>query len=110
MLGGLLVTCLVHAHAANEQTQTMAHTMGITPTAAVHAVADHIIKDTKDEKKFQIYGYGQSIILDAMMLAAEKVDGMQHVMPRYNNTIRCRLAFFKTSLHCQILLVFLLVS
>ena len=82
MLSGLIVTCFFQAHAADGQAQTRAHAMGITPTAAVHAVADHIINDKKDEKTFQIYGYGQSIILDAMMLAAEKVDGMQHVMPR----------------------------
>ena len=57
----------------------------LAPPMAVHLVADHILNDTDPE--FQKWGYGQSIILDAMLHAAEKVDGMDHVMGRWVNPV-----------------------
>ena len=46
----------------------------LTPTTAVHAVADHILNDTADAHEFQSWGYGQSIIIDAMLLASENIE------------------------------------
>ena len=45
----------------------------LAPAQAVRVVADHILNDTADAHEFQTWGYGQSIMLDAMMLAAETV-------------------------------------
>ena len=59
----------------------------MTPPEAVHLVADHILNDTDTTEEFQKWGYGQSIILDAMLLAAETVDGMDHVMGRWVNPV-----------------------
>ena len=62
-------------------------TPSLTPSSAVHILADHIVNDTQDVLLFQKWGYGQSIILDAMILAAETVDGMDHVMNEWVNPV-----------------------
>ena len=72
---------IVMAHAVKIFAQRKSRTI-ITPTDATQAIGNHIIGDSKDAKKFQSYGYGQSIILDAMILAAEKVEGTSGWMSR----------------------------
>jgi hypothetical protein len=53
----------------------------------VRELTDHLIGDTTDAHKMQEWGYGQSIIVDAMLLAEEKIDGMNDVMSRWVNPI-----------------------
>lgn len=63
--------------------------LALTPSAAAHAVADHILNATDPEAdaEFRKWGYGQSIIIDALLLAAEEVDGMDHAMERWVNPV-----------------------
>jgi len=57
----------------------------LAPADAVRLVADYIINDTATYHEFgETWGYGQSIILDAMLLAAEFVPGMDHTMAWVN--------------------------
>lgn len=56
----------------------------LTPEAAVHAVSDHILNVSGEVRAdFTKWGYGQSIIIDALLLSAETVQGMGHVMDRW---------------------------
>ena len=59
----------------------------LSPPVAVRLVADHILNDTNAAHEFQLWGYGQSIIIDAMLHAAETVDNMDHVMARWANPV-----------------------
>ena len=62
----------------------------LTPRTAVHDVADHILNATPGSvagAAFRKWGYGQSIIVDALLLAAEEVDGMEHAMGRWVNPV-----------------------
>jgi len=54
---------------------------GTTTTA--RKLVTYLMGDTKDSAKMKVWGYGQSIIIDAMLLAAESMDGMGDVMPRW---------------------------
>ena len=54
----------------------------LSPADAVHALAAYILNDTADVSEFQRWGYGQSIILDAMMLASERVSWAEVTPPR----------------------------
>ena len=61
--------------------------IALAPEKAVHAVADHIINDTEAAQEFKSWGYGQSIMIDAMLLSAERVPGMTHVMDEWVNPV-----------------------
>ena len=59
----------------------------LNPAQAARKMADCMIKDTKDAEEFKKWGYGQSIIVDALLLASEEVDGMGDVMSSRVNPV-----------------------
>ena len=77
---GLFVLVLSSAGAA-------AAAAPLDPAHAARIMADHMIADAADRDEFQKWGYGQSIVMDALILASEQVDGMDDVMPRWVNPV-----------------------
>lgn len=59
----------------------------LDPVHAARIMADYMMKDTHDAEYFKKWGYGQSIVHDALLLASEKVDGMDYVMASWVNPV-----------------------
>lgn len=59
----------------------------LEPSEAVSSMVDYILSDTKAAQDFKKWGYGQSIMIDAMLLASEKVRGMEYVLDRWVNPV-----------------------
>ena len=59
----------------------------LDPAHAARIMTDYMIEDATDRDAFQKWGYGQSIIMDALLLASEKIDGMDDVMSRWVNPV-----------------------
>eukprot|EP00936_MAST-01D_sp_MAST-1D-sp1_P001935 g1935.t1 len=64
-----------------------AHAASLDPAHAARIMVDYMIEDATDRDEFQKWGYGQSIIMDALLLASEKIDGMDDVMSRWVNPV-----------------------
>lgn len=88
MMGVLPAAVCVLAVAAPAHTEGRRIPAAGAPAAQVaHAIASQIINSSPDaQKEFRRWGYGQSIILDAMMMASEQLGEDFMTVPRSNSS------------------------